>query len=312
MMLASGTGKPMRGKSTIGWHAAAAIGLSLPGLAMAFATPMPEAKVERAVIDALPAWQGRRATILKYLDLTQPFATSSPWALVVARDARPPPADLAMTGNASPIAVCFVEALVPACTEARGHPGDDGFDMTNELAVAAVVFVGPPGTRPLLMLQTWTAHGMNGSARIGTKLFRYDRKANGFRKVFANVNGGTNNNARTRFVKHGPLRGDVIVNYPTSEAPYAYWVDVYAPGRSGRYTRILRYRSITRYGDGNALAVADSEMPEIMRRLGFWKPGDALPVPPHEPRGCGGLVMRRGEEWCKTARVASTPQQQQR
>lgn len=265
--------------------------------------------MEQAVIAALPIWQGKKAQIIKYLDLTQPFATESPWTLVVVQDAKPPPADLAMMGNASPIAVCVVKALIPSCTEARGHADDDWFDMTNGLEAAAVVFAGPGQTRPLLMLQTLSAHGVNGNASIGTKLFRYDRKTDGFRQVFVNVNGGTNNNAATRFVEHGPLRGDVIVNYPTDEAPYAYWVKVYAPGKSDRYARILRYRSITHYGDGNPLAVADSEMPEIMKRLGVWKPGDALPVPPHTPKGCGPPVMRHGEEWCKTLRIASTPQQ---
>jgi hypothetical protein len=179
--------------------------------------------------------------------------------------------------------------------------------MTNGLRAAAVVFTN--SGRPLLMLQTLSAHGMNGNASIGTKLFQYDRKTDSFRQVFVNVNGGTNNNAATRFVEHGPLQGDVIADFPTEHAPYAYWIEVFALGKLGQYERILRYRSITLYGDGDPLAVADSEMPEIMKRLGFWRTGDALPMPPHAPKGCGPLVMRHGEEWCKTLRIASTPQQ---
>ncbi|HKZ11509.1 MAG TPA: hypothetical protein VJL61_12500 [Rhodanobacteraceae bacterium] len=235
--------------------------------------------------------------------------TPPPWALVVARDARPPPADLAMMGNGSPIVVCFVKTLTPSCSEARGHAGANWFDMTNGLVTAAVVFAGPGQTRPLLMLQTLSAHGLNGNANIATKLFDYDRKTDRFRKMFVNVIGGTNNNAAARFIGHGPLQGDVIVDYPTDDAPYAYWIEVYVPGKSNRYVRILRYRSVTRYGDGNPLAVADSEMPEIMERMGLWKPGDALPTLPHAPKGCGSLVMRHGEAWCKTLRIASTPQQ---
>lgn len=299
----------MRNKFAIGCLVLIAAGLVSPGVQAATSAPLPHAKVEQAVIDALPAWHGKKAQVIDYLDLMQPFATTSPWTLVVAQGASPPPADLAMMGNAGPIAVCFVKALVPGCSEARGHAGDNWFDMTNGLEAAAVVFAGPGETRPLLMLQTLSAHGMNGNASIGTKLFQYDRKTDRFRQVFIDVNGGTNNNAATRFVGHGPLQGDVIVNYPTDNAPYAYWIEVYAPGKSGRYARILHYRSITHYGDGNPLAVADSEMPEIMKRLGFWKPGDALPMPPHAPKGCGPFVMRHGEEWCKTLRIASTPQQ---
>jgi hypothetical protein len=91
----------------------------------------------------------------------------------------------------------------------------------------------------------------------------------------------------------------VIVDYPTGHAPYPYWIEVYAPRASEEYAQILRYRGRTRYGDHNPLAVADSEMPEILKRLGFWKPGDALPVPSRKPEGCNQLVLRDGEEWCK-------------
>lgn len=281
------------------WYWLLAAALVLPGTAAAATAPLPKAKVEQTVVAALPTWHGKKAQIVDYLDLTRPFATPSPWTLVVAQDAKPPPADLAMMGNGSPIVICFVKAVMPSCTEARGHAGANWFDMTDGLDAAAVVFAGPSQTRRMLMLQTFSAHGMNGNASIGTKLFEYDRKADGFRQVFVNVNGGTNNNAATRFVEHGPLQGDVIVDYPTSHAPYTYWIEVYGPGKSGRYARILRYRGRTGYGDRNPLAVADSEMPEILERLGLWKPGDALPVPRRRPNGCDRLVFRNGEEWCK-------------
>jgi hypothetical protein len=91
----------------------------------------------------------------------------------------------------------------------------------------------------------------------------------------------------------------VIVVYPTEHAPYTYWVEVYRAGESGQYVRILRYRGRTGYGDGNQLAVADSEMPELLRHLGLWQPGDALPVAVHLPQGCSHLFMGQGEEWCK-------------
>ncbi|MDG6719271.1 hypothetical protein QCE92_13960, partial [Staphylococcus aureus] len=37
----------------------------------------------------------------------------------------------------------------------------------------------------------------------------------------------------------------------------------------------------TGYGDGNPLAVIDSEMPETLRRLKLWQPGSPLPLPEH-------------------------------
>ena len=110
---------------------------------------------------------------------------------------------------------------------------------------------------------------------------------------------GRNNNQATRFVESGPLQGDVIVDNPTENAPYTYWIEVYRAEDSGQYDRILRYRGLTHYGDGNPLAVADSEMPEILHRLGLWQTGDPLPVPALLPQNCRHLFMRNSEEWCK-------------
>lgn len=291
------------------WSGLLLAGLSAPVVASAGVSSPTQASVEQAVIAAIPAWHGKKATVLKYLDLTQPFDTVSPWALVVARDPAPPTDDLAMMGNDSPIDVCWVKDRAAKCSEGRGYTNNNSLGTTNSLAAAAVVFAGPGQTQPLVILQAMSAHGMNGNASIGTTLFKYDNKIDGFREVFGNINnGGTNNNAATRFVEHGPLQGDVIVDYPTGDAPYAYWIEVYAPGRSGQYACILRYRSITRYGDGNPLPVADSDMPEIMKRLGVWKPGDAPPIPLHVPEACGPLVVHHGEEWCKTGRIARSPQ----
>lgn len=134
---------------------------------------------------------------------------------------------------------------------------------------------------------------------VQTTLYRYDPSTDRFGRVFVHDSGGSNNNQAARFVEQGPLQGDVIVDYPAVYAPYAYWIQVYAPGKSGQYARILRCRGRTGYGGRNPLPVADSEMPEILERPGLWKPGDALPVPPRRPEGCVRLVFRNGEEWCK-------------
>jgi hypothetical protein len=97
----------------------------------------------------------------------------------------------------------------------------------------------------------------------------------------------------------GPLQGDVIVAYPTAHAPYTYWIEVYGPHESGRYTQLLRYRGHTGYGDGNPIPVIDSEMPAILRHLGLWHPGDPLPTPARMPSSCRRLSLRGGEEWCQ-------------
>lgn len=109
----------------------------------------------------------------------------------------------------------------------------------------------------------------------------------------------SNNNQETRFVTHGPIRGDVIVARPTDDAPYTYWIEVYALGKSGSYERILRYRGHTGYNDGNPLAVIDSEMPAILEHMGLWRRGDPLPIPRLRPHACSRFVLRHDEEWCR-------------
>ena len=66
---------------------------------------------------------------------------------------------------------------------------------------------------------------------------------------------------QTRYVRDGPLRADLIVDTPSG---CCYRIDVYRQDDSGRYARILAYRSHTVYGDGNPLLVSDSEMPESL------------------------------------------------
>jgi len=129
-------------------------------------------------------------------------------------------------------------------------------------------------------------------------LFAYDRKAERFRVVFFKMM-GTSNNQETRFIETGPMVGSVVVAYPTEDPPFTYFVEVYRRTSDNEYSRVLKYRGRTGYGDGNPLPVIDSEMPETLRRLGLWKTGDALPVPPSLPRGCTRLVMRKGVEWCE-------------
>jgi hypothetical protein len=133
---------------------------------------------------------------------------------------------------------------------------------------------------------------------ISTFLLDYDQKADRFRVVFFNIT-GRNNNEETRVVESGPLQGSVVIAEPTPGAPFRYFIEVHQRTSEAAYSRALKYRSQTGYGDGNLLAVIDSEMPETLRRLGFWKPGDALPVPPRMPAGCRQLVLRKGVAWCE-------------
>ncbi|MGH9626729.1 MAG: hypothetical protein ACRD4G_20650, partial [Bryobacteraceae bacterium] len=183
-----------------------AIGLALPSVAAVAAAPLPSAKVERAVVHALPAWHGKTAQIINYLDLTKPFATATPWTLVVARDPTPPPSDVALFGNDSPIAICFVKVLTPHCTEKyRLHGRWFGwyakyggylswYVTAYDLGNAGVVYAGEDKTRPLLLLKTSSARSGDGNSNIRTALFEYDRQEDRFRQVFERLSGGSNNN----------------------------------------------------------------------------------------------------------------------
>jgi hypothetical protein len=264
-------------------------------------------KIDRAVISKLSAQFGINSKVITHLDLTQPFQTRSRWILVAARQPDEESSAEDGAGNRrGVISLCFVVNDKPDCSEeaflAKYREEKISFDSGPgpfyELFASDIVFSGPERTTPLLRVKSCTMPGATGGCGVSTYLFDYDRAADRFRVVFFNVT-GRNNNQETRFIENGPLLGSVLVAYPTSNAPFTYFVEVYKRISDTEYSRVLRYRGNTHYGDGNPLAVIDSEMPETLQRLGLWKTGDPLPVPPRMPRGCTRLVMRKGVEWCE-------------
>ena len=273
------------------------------------------AEIDQAVISNLSSVYGINSTVVAHVDLTKPFHTKSRWTLVIGK--QPDEESTAEDGVGRPkgvVSVCFVQNADPDCSEAmflgkypeRNSTLAPGEGLFYELFANDIVYSRPGRADPLLRIKTCTMPGANGSCGVSTFLFAYDRKADAFRAVFFNIT-GRNNNQATRFVESGPLLGDVIVANPTGDAPFRYYVEVYKRNGAGEYARVLRYRGRTGYGDGNPLAVIDSEMPEILRRLGLWKTGDALPVPPTMPPGCTRLVMRKGVEWCVPNSAEPTP-----
>jgi hypothetical protein len=263
--------------------------------------------IDPAVISKLSAQFGINSKVIVHLELAQTFQTKSRWSLVVAK--QPDEESSVEDGGGNRIgavSLCFVENDEPDCSEemflAKYREEKVSFvsgePTFHELIASDVVFSGPGRTLPLLKIKSCMNRGANGNCGVSTFLFTYDRKAERFRVVFFNMS-GRNNNEETRVVENGPLLGSVIVVYPTSDAPFTYFVEVYKRTPDSEYSLALRYRGHTGYGDGNPLAVIDSEMPETLRRLGLWKTGDALPVPPRMPGGCTRLVMRKGVEWCE-------------
>lgn len=260
------------------------------------------AEINQRVIGSLPARRGKSADIVYRLDLTGLFDTRTQWTFVAATlpgsRIGAPSGRLVKSGT---LAQCFVNKSEPHCAYATPpRPSSmSWYSIPVHFGSARTVFAGPNHSHPLLLIRAISARGGNASHAIFTELFRYDRRKNRFESVFSHST-GSNNNQETRFMEHGPLRGDVIVAEPTSKAPYAYWVCVYVRDGDGRhFVRAVRFRSATRYGDGNALSVIDSEMPDILERFGRWMPGDPLPIPRRLPGACTPhFFLRHGEEWC--------------
>lgn len=244
--------------------------LPLEALAAQSATQIPQIDISNRVIASLPTLHGSSADIVERLDLTHPFETRNHWTFVVARvpGARLDALSLQPLPSGT-LAECFVKGLTPHCKYSMPpKPSSLSWYSTPvDLYSTTVVFAGAHHSEPLLLVKAGSARGGDGGHTIFSQLFTYDRSTNRFEPVFSNTT-GSNNNQETRFIDRGPLRGDVIVAVPTENPRYAYWVSVYVRHGDTRYSRVLRYRSATRYGDGNPLAVIDSEMPNILKRLG--------------------------------------------
>jgi hypothetical protein len=252
----------------------------------------------RAIADALHAKGVKEPEVFLYMNLATEFRTKSSWALAFVREKVPGNPGWEVEG---PLVVCFLKEQSPACLDAAGIPKKvDVTDLNGPdvFLEARVVYAGAGRQKPRLLVKTCTQPSGDGDCGIHTTLYAYDDAADRFDQMFHNVT-ARNRNELTRFVEDGPIRSDIIVTVPTDDRPHAYWVEVHRQQADGQYARILRYRGRTGYADGNRLAVADSEMPEVLRRLGLWKSGDPLPVPAKLPAGCTNLVLRGGVEWCK-------------
>ncbi|HIV78570.1 MAG TPA: hypothetical protein H9899_13700 [Candidatus Sphingomonas excrementigallinarum] len=181
----------------------------------------------------------------------------------------------------------------PALDDLLANPSQPGsFDESHYLESARIV--RPSADRALLWVQVASVHAGNGDQRVGRMALSYDRAGGRFLPVFRQQT-SRNNNQEVRFIEKGALRGAIVSAVPTSDAPFGFWITVNRMNASGRYTPVLRYRSGTRYGDGNPLAVIDSEMPETLRRLKLWQPGRPLPLPDRacpKPRLVGQVL------WC--------------
>jgi hypothetical protein len=262
------------------------------------ALAVPDREIEQLVLETVHESYGGTSEVRDYLPLTEPFNAASRWDLVATKET-----DLQDEMiDRNPVTICFVRSDVPDCSETGLFPISDGIAdnqgrLFHNFLEARVVYASADRTAPLLLLKACSWAGVNGNCGIYTFLFAYDHSRDQFHLIFHDIV-PRNLNGTTRFVEAGPLLGDVVSATPTSNAPYGYFVSVYRSDASGHYAQILRYRSKTRYNDGNRLSVVDSDMPEILFRLGLLKPGDPLPIPFVKPGNCTKPSLIKGEEWC--------------
>jgi hypothetical protein len=236
------------------------------------------------------------------VDLQAPFATRSPWRLIVTQGppavdygGNPAPGALHMCLEQRPAGTCMSDPL--ATPQAPGSDSSSNWEP-HYLHLAKPVYPQARSAPPLLLLVTASMHAGNGGQLVVTQLLNYDRAKDSFERVYRHAT-GTNNNEEVRFIAEGALEGSVISADPTSDAPYGYWIVVsrFTPART--YRQVLRYRSATHYNDGNSLAVIDSEMPNIERRLGLWSPGSPLPLPTDKAKPCPRPHLKQTELWCE-------------
>jgi hypothetical protein len=234
------------------------------------------------------------STQIARIELAKAFHARSDWRLVATQG--PPTEDYG--GNPAPGAVqlCLAKGASPCAadvTPPQSTSAGPGWEP-HYLSLARPVYPKGVSAPPLLMIVTASLHAGDGGQSVVTQLFRYEPAADRFERAFFRTV-GTNNNEEVRFVASGPLAGSVISAEPTENAPYGYWIEVNALTPAYAYKQVMRYRSATRYGDGNPLAVIDSEMPNIEAHLGRWKPGAPLPLP---AGACPKPRLVHMELWC--------------
>jgi hypothetical protein len=256
---------------------------------------LPLALAAAGTVGAAPLADKQIASV----DLSKAFATRSPWRFIATQG---PDIDDPIYGEGKvpgPLRLCITRdegrSCVPDFREPlRGsEPGEDVFADVHVLLDPQVVHPRGANGRALLLLQFTSLQSVDGGRRIGTRLLAYDRPHDRFVRAFSNIT-VSNHNEETRYVEAGPLKGEVIVAEPTDNAPFGYWITVHRLTPAFTYKQAIRFRSATRYGDGNSLAVIDSEMPNIQQRLGLWRPGRPLPA----PRGCAKPHLVKTELWC--------------
>lgn len=234
--------------------------------------------------------------LISSIDLSQSLGAKSSWRFMALQG--PDTAEVGMTDLIpGKIRLCVTRDDGASCFPGLDHvlglsSGDDLYSDPHYLIDARIVH--PRADRPLLLMQVASQHSGNGDQCRATVALAYDHAQESFTLVYEKqVN--KNNNQEIRYIADGPLMGAIISAEPTNDAPFGFWIIVNKLEPTGGYKQVLRYRSATRYRDGNLLAVIDSEMLGILQRLNLWRPGMKLPLPAGK---CAKPRLIGQELWC--------------
>ncbi len=241
--------------------------------------------------------QGGPTSNIADIDLSKPFAARAGWRFVATQGVRVPHPYLDNETAPGEVQVCVRMLAAGQCVRdiVAMPPWPSGADWAPHFLKAATI-VHPFGRSmpPLLLLRTASLASFDGDYAEFTALVAYRSTPNRFVPIYQKVI-GHNQNQEVRLITTGRLAGSVISVEPTENAPFSYWVTVNRLSKAYLFRQVLRYRSATHYGDGNPLAVIDSEMPNIQRRLGLWRPGKPLPLP---EKHCGNPHLVNAALWC--------------
>lgn len=251
--------------------------------------------ISAAPLPAAPATSP--TNVIAQIYLSKPFHLARGASLTATQG--PQIDDPIYDGETAPgrISLCVSASRSAACTPLIDHVlnvAGDRFSGIHYLEIHEIVHPRGSGAPPLIHLQVASLHAVNGSQGHAAVILAYRPAQRHFERIFEHVVGG-NMNQEIRYIASGPLRGDMISAEPTASPPFGYWITVDRLTHGYRYREALRYRSATRYNDGNSLAVIDSEMPNILRRLKLWHPGQPLPLP---KSACAKPRLVKSELWC--------------
>ena len=235
-------------------------------------------------------------TSIAAIDLTKAFGTRSAWRFTAMQGPEIP--DQYMGPIPGAVRICLKKAGDHPCI--AGLEPRPGMLLPNDtwephsLDMAKLVYPRGNSAPPLFLIRTASAQAFNGDQGELTLLIAYQRASDRFTTVYNHLT-WHNNNQEVRYITSGPLKGSVVSAEPAEHSPFGYWISVSKLSPAYTYRQTLHYLSATRYNDGNPLAVIDSEMPNIQKRLGIWKPGVPLPLPAGP---CPKPRLTHMELWC--------------